>query len=56
MAPDFFATRRAAGAAPSSDRRSAEISNVLQEITQPVADDVSAYQEFFRRGLLGKGM
>ena len=56
MAPDFFAARRAAGAAPSSDRRSADISNVLQEITQPLADDVSTYQEFFRRGLLGKGM
>jgi hypothetical protein len=56
LAPDFFAARRAEGKAPSSDRRSAEISNVLQEITQPVADDVSVFQDYFNRGLLGKGM
>lgn len=56
LAPDFFAARRAEGKAPSSDRRSAEISNVLQEITQPIADDVSVFQEYFNRGLLGKGM
>lgn len=56
MFPDFYAARRAAGKDMPSDRRSAEISNVLQEITQPIADDVSVFQDYFNRGLLGKGM
>lgn len=56
LAPDFFAGRRAAGKAPSSDRRSAEISNVLTVIRPEIADDVSVFQEYFNRGLLGKGM
>ena len=55
MAPDFFAARRAADKAPSSDRRSAEISNVLQEIRPEIADDVDVFQDYFNRGLLGKG-
>ena len=55
MFPDFYAGRRAAGKDMPSDRRSAEISNVLQEITQPVADDVSVFQDYFNRGLLGRG-
>ena len=52
--PEFFANRRAAEKAMSSDRRSAEISNVLQTITPEIADDVSVYQDMFRRGLLGR--
>ena len=51
--PEFFASRRAAGKAMSSDRRSAEISNVLQTITPEIADDVDRFQEMYRRGLLG---
>ena len=55
MAPDFFAARRAADKAPSSDRRSAEISNVLQEIRPEIADDVDVFQDYYNRGLLGRG-
>lgn len=55
MFPDFYAGRRAVGKDMPLDRRSAEISNVLQEITQPVADDVSVFQDYFNRGLLGRG-
>lgn len=55
MAPDFFAARRAAGKDPSSDRRSAEISNVLQVIRPEIADDVDVFQDYFNRGLLGRG-
>lgn len=55
MAPDFFAARRAGGKAPSSDRRSAEISNVLQVIRPEIADDVDVFQDYFNRGLLGRG-
>ena len=51
--PEFFANRRAADKAMSSDRRSAEISNVLQTITPEIADDVSVFQDMYRRGLLG---
>jgi hypothetical protein len=51
--PEFFANRRAAEKAMSSDRRSAEISNVLQEITPEIADDVDRFTEMYRRGLLG---
>ena len=51
--PEFFASRRAADRAMSSDRRSAEISNVLQTITPEIADDVDRFQEMYRRGLLG---
>lgn len=54
MAPEFFEGRRLAGKEPSSDRRSAEISNVLFPITQQKADDVSVFGDMFRRGLLGK--
>ena len=54
LAPDFYARRRLEGKAPASDRRSAEISNVLQTITPEIADDVSVYQDMFRRGLLGR--
>lgn len=53
--PEFFAGRRAEGKALSDDRRAAEISNVLQKITSPIADDVSTFQEYYNRGLLGKG-
>ncbi|MAB51342.1 hypothetical protein [Marinobacter sp.] len=55
MTPDFFAARRAGGKAPSSDRRSAEISNVLQVIRPEIADDVDVFQDYFNRGLLGRG-
>ena len=51
--PEFFANRRAAEKAMSSDRRSAEISNVLQTITPEIADDVDRFTEMYRRGLLG---
>tara|TARA_Y100001937_G_scaffold127404_2_gene199583 strand:- start:1443 stop:2981 length:1539 start_codon:yes stop_codon:yes gene_type:complete len=51
--PEFFANRRAADKAMSSDRRSAEISNVMQTITPEIADDVSVFQDMYRRGLLG---
>ena len=51
--PEFFATRRAGGAAMPDDRRSAEISNVLQKITPEIADDVDRFTEMYRRGLLG---
>lgn len=56
IAPDFYARRRLEGKKPASDRRSAEISNVLQTITPEIADDVSVYQEMYRRGLEGKGI
>jgi hypothetical protein len=55
LTPDFFQARRAEGKEPSSDRRSAEISNVLTRITPPIADDVSNYMEYYNRGLLGGG-
>jgi len=55
LTPDFFQARRAEGKEPSSDRRSAEISNVLTRITPPIADDVSNYMEYYNRGLLGRG-
>jgi hypothetical protein len=55
LTPDFFQARRAEGKDPSSDRRSAEISNVLTRITPPIADDVSNYMEYYNRGLLGRG-
>ena len=51
--PEFFARRRAADKAMPSDRRSAEISNVLQTITPEIADDVDRFTEMYRRGLLG---
>jgi len=52
--PEFFAKRRRAGKAMPSDRRSAEISNVLQTITPQIADDVSVFQDMYLRGLLGR--
>ena len=55
LTPNFFQARRAEGKEPSSDRRSAEISNVLTRITPPIADDVSNYMEYYNRGLLGRG-
>lgn len=55
LTPEFFQVRRAEGKEPSSDRRSAEISNVLTRITPPIADDVSNYMEYYNRGLLGRG-
>ena len=51
--PEFFARRRLEGKKLPSDRRSAEISNVLQTITPQIADDVSVFQDMYRRGLLG---
>mgnify|MGYP003639842567 CR=1 FL=1 len=55
LTPEFFQARRAEGKEPSSDRRSAEISNVLTRITPQKADDVSNYMEYYNRGLLGRG-
>jgi len=54
--PEFFARRRAEGKEMSSDRRSAEISNVLQRITPEIATDVDVFQDMYRRGLLGEGI
>lgn len=54
--PEFFARRRAEGTKMSSDRRSAEISNVLQRITPEIATDVDVFQDMYRRGLLGEGI
>jgi len=54
--PEFFAIRRAEGKEMPSDRRSAEISNVLQRITPEIATDVDVFQDMYRRGLLGEGI
>jgi hypothetical protein len=54
--PEFFARRRAEGKKMPSDRRSAEISNVLQQITPEIATDVDVFQDMYRRGLLGEGI
>ena len=55
MVPEFFQARRAAGKDVSKDRRSAEISNILTEITRPKADDMSNFMDYYNRGLLGRG-
>lgn len=51
--PDYYDQRVAYGKIPKDTRRSAETSNVTQLLTQKIADDVSNYDYFYQRGLLG---
>ena len=51
--PDYYDQRVAYGKEPKDTRRSAETSNVTQLLTQKIADDVSNYDYFYQRGLLG---
>ena len=51
--PDFFDQRITYGSAPAATRRAAETSNVTQLNTQKIADDISNYDEFYQRGILG---
>lgn len=52
--PDFFAMKRAEGKDPMQDRRSFEISSILQEQRPEVVDNQEMYIDLFNRGLLFK--
>lgn len=56
MFPTRFDPKRIEGAGANQIRRAGEVGVVLEDIVPEIADDVSVFQDYFNRGLLGKGM
>lgn len=50
--PDFFSGKRALGKDPMQDRRSFEVSSILQEQRPEVSDNIETFMDLYNRGLL----
>jgi len=55
MFPTRFDPKRIEGAGANQIRRAGEVGVVLENIVPEIADDVDVFQDYFNRGLLGRG-
>ena len=55
MFPTRFGPKRIEGAGANQIRRAGEVGAVLENVVPEIADDVDVFQDYFNRGLLGRG-